>query len=58
MNNIQDFDDLKRLRICKICKCVYLPDYKEDITSYPVEEYPINDDICLRCGELKGENGK
>ncbi len=49
MNHIMDFDDLRMLRVCESCKHVYLPEYKEDITAYPPEDYPVNDKLCVNC---------
>ena len=49
MKHITDFDDIRKLRVCQECKHVYLPEYKEDPTAYPTEEYVVNDKLCVNC---------
>lgn len=44
-----DIEDLQKLRICKKCKHVYMPEFKVDPSDYYNEEYPVNKDYCIVC---------
>lgn len=44
-----EVSDLNKLKICRNCKCVYMPDMVEETFSYSYEEYPRNDTHCLNC---------
>ncbi len=45
-----DLDDLKSLEVCKKCKHVYMPEFKED-SDYARTPYPVNGELCAGCVE-------
>ena len=45
-----DIDDLNKLEICRKCKHVYMPEFKEDC-DYARTPYPVNKNLCANCRE-------